>query len=425
MSAPCFALIDCNSFYASCEKLFRPDLARRPVVVLSNNDGCVVACSAEAKALGIKMAVPAYQIKPLLEREQVAVFSSNYALYADISNRVMSTLETLAPAVEVYSIDEAFLDFTGMMTSHDLLEHGYRIRETVNRWVGVPVSVGIAPTKTLAKLANHAAKQYPGTKGVVDLRDPERQRRLMKLMPVREVWGIGRQMEKHLAGMGIRTALQLAKCDPGVMRRSFSVVLERTIRELNGIACIGLEASPEARKQIICSRTFSHRVTVFQELHEAISSYAHRAAEKLREDKRYARIITVFLRTNRFNPREPQHHPSASIELPLPTADSRDINHAALTILSSIYRDDFRYMKAGVMLSDFYEPGVFQQNLFEPGQERPHSKVLMQTLDSINRSGLGRVFFAGEGIRKDWAMKRAHLSPRYTTSWKDLPFVRA
>jgi DNA polymerase V len=232
-------------------------------------------------------------------------------------------------------------------------------------------------------------------------------------------------MEKHLAGMGIRTALQLAKCDPGVMRRSFSVVLERTIRELNGIACIGLEASPEARKQIICSRTFSHRVTVFQELHEAISSYAHRAAEKLREDKRYARIITVFLRTNRFNPREPQHHPSASIELPLPTADSRDINHAALTILSSIYRDDFRYMKAGVMLSDFYEPGVFQQNLFEPGQERPHSKVLMQTLDSINRSGLGRVFFAGEGIRKDWAMKRAHLSPRYTTSWKDLPFVRA
>ena len=422
MTPPCFALVDCNSFYASCEKLFRPDLKHRPVVVLSNNDGCVVARSSEAKRLGIRMAVPAYQIQDLIQQKQVSVFSSNYALYADISNRVMTTLEGLAPAVEVYSIDEAFLDLKGL-ESQDMEALGQHIRQTVDRWIGVPVSVGIAPTKTLAKLANHAAKQYTGTHGVVDLRDPARQRRLLDLMPVREVWGIGPRMEKHLERMGIRTAGHLADCDPGVMRRTFSITIERTIRELNGEACIGLDEAPAAKQQIICSRSFSQRITHFQDMREAISSYAIRAAEKLREENRYARSITVFLRTNRFNPREPQYTPSASTELPLPTSDSRDINETALELLRSIYRDGYRYMKAGVMLGDFYEPGVYQQNLFDQGQERPRSKALMTTLDRINHSGLGRLFFASEGIRKDWAMKRAHLSPRYTTSWKDLPKV--
>jgi DNA polymerase V len=379
-----------------------------------------VARSPEAKALGIRMAVPAYQIQDLIQKGQVAVFSSNYALYADISNRVMTTLEDLAPAVEVYSIDEAFLDLKGLQ-AQDLNAYGQDIRQTIDRWVGVPVSIGIAPTKTLAKLANHAAKQFPRTQGVVDLRDPAWQRRLLDIMPVREVWGIGPRMEKHLEQMGIRTTQELADCDPGVMRRTFSVNIERTIRELNGEACIGLEEEPVAKQQIICSRSFSQRITCLQDMREAISSYAVRAAEKLREENRYARVVTVFLRTNRFNPREPQYTPSASIELPLPSSDSRDINEAALELLQSVYRDGYRYMKAGVMLGEFYEPGVYQQNLFDNGQERPRSKELMTTLDQINRSGLGKLFFASEGIRKDWAMKRAHLSPRYTTSWKELP----
>jgi DNA polymerase V len=424
MSKACYALVDCNSFYASCEKLFRPDLRDRPVVVLSNNDGCVVARSAEAKALGIGMATPFYQVRDLIKQEQVTVFSSNYALYADISARVMRTLEELAPAVEIYSIDEAFLDLSGIEASRDLVNFGREICQTVNRWVGVPVSVGIAPTKTLAKLANHAAKRYRKTGGVVDLRDKGRQRRLLAITSLKEIWGVGSRLSRRLESMGIRTALQLADSDPRLMRKAFSVVLERTVRELNGEACIALDETPAAKQQIICSRTFGTRVTRFQDLREAISDYASRAAEKLREEQRYTRVVSIYLRTNPHSNRDPQYSNSASVELPLPTADSRDIIAASQKLLHSIYRDGYRYMKAGVVLHDFYEPGVYQGNLFNPGRERPHAQALMQTLDQINHSGHGHLFFAGQGISRGWAMRRAHLSPRYTTSWQDLPVAR-
>jgi len=424
MNTPCYALVDCNSFYTSCEKLFRPDLKNRPVVVLSNNDGCVVARSAEAKKLKIGMAVPLYQVRDLIQREQVTVFSSNYALYADISARVMRTLEEIAPAVEIYSIDEAFLDLSGVETSRNLLDFGQEIRRTVDRWIGVPVSVGIAPTKTLAKLANHAAKRYARTEGVVDLRDPVRQRRLLAITPLKEIWGIGSRLSQRLEAMGIHNALQLANSDPRLMRKAFSVVVERTVRELNGEACIGLDETPAAKQQIICSRSFGTHITQYRDMREAISDYASRAAEKLREEQRYARVVTIYLRTNPHNDRDPQYSNAASVELPLPSNDSRDIIAACQDLLRAVYRDGYRYMKAGVMLNDFYEPGVYQNDLFNPGQERPHAKALMNTLDQINRSGLGRVFFAGQGTHKDWGMQRAHLSPRYTTSWKDLPVVR-
>jgi len=419
-----FALVDCNNFYASCERLFRPDLKQRPVVVLSNNDGCVVARSPEAKALGIKMGVPLFQIQHLIRRHQVAVFSSNYALYADISARVMSILEMLAPEVEVYSIDEAFLDLSGVDHAMPLENLGQQIRSTVRQWTGISVCVGIAPTKTLAKLANHAAKRYPATGGVVNLMDPERQRRLLALMPVEEVWGIGRRLCKRLQAEGIETALDLANADPDQIRQRYSVVLERTLRELNGESCLALEAVAPAKKQIICSRSFGQRITTLQAIREAICLYTSRAAEKLREEQRCARSVTLFMRTNRFNPDEPQHMPSLTAELPEPTDDTRELVAVAMRLLKSCWRDGYRYMKAGVMLSDFYDAAVYQPGLFDEADTRARARTLMSVLDRINRSGRGRLFLARQGTQSPWAMKREHLSPAYTTRWDELPVVR-
>jgi DNA polymerase V len=418
-----FALVDCNNFYASCEKLFRPDIKHAPVVVLSNNDGCVVARSKEAKALGIKMAVPVYQIKDEIERYGIQVFSSNYALYADMSSRVMSVLEMLAPRVEVYSIDEAFLDLSGVSNATELETFGKQVKETVGKWTGINVCVGIAPTKTLAKLANHAAKTYPATGGVVDLTARTRQRKLLELMPVEEVWGIGRRLSKQLNLLGIKTALQLADADPKNIRRQFSVVVERTVYELNGESCLELEDITPTKKQIVCSRSFGQRITVFQHMQEAICDYAARAAEKLRTEKQYAKSVTVFIRTNPNSDRDPYYSNSATAKLPIPTDDSRDIILYAQRILKLIWKDGYRYMKGGIMLGDFYEPGIYQLSLFDEVNSRPDSKQLMSVIDKINYSGKGNIWFAGQGLRQEWAMKRGHLSPSYTTNWRSLPFV--
>ncbi|TVQ73644.1 MAG: translesion error-prone DNA polymerase V subunit UmuC, partial [Oceanospirillales bacterium] len=418
---PVFALVDCNNFYASCEKLFRPDLKHRPVVVLSNNDGCVVARSREAKVLGIKMGVPAFQIQEFIRKHQIVTFSSNYALYADLSARVMSTLEGLAPRVEIYSIDEAFLDLTGVDNITSLEKFGLHLRQTVYQCTGITVCVGIAPTKTLAKLANHAAKHYPATGGVVNLMSPSRQRKLMSLLPVNEVWGIGPRLSKRLQAEGILTVLDLADAPAKRIRKHYSVVVERTLRELNGESCLELETLSPTKKQIVCSRSFGERITEFTAMREAISEYTARAAEKLRQEKRHAKMLTLFMRTNRFNPAEPQYMPSITKELNLPTDDTRDLVSAAIGLLNNVWRDGFRYMKAGVMLSDFYEPGVFQPSLFEDYSSHPNAKALMSVLDTINHSGKGRVFFAVQGTQKNWKMKRNNLSPCYTTSWKELP----
>lgn len=421
---PVFALVDCNNFYASCEKLFRPDLKNTPVVVLSNNDGCVVARSREAKLLGIKMGVPVFQIKSEMQRHGILAFSSNYALYADLSSRVMRTLEEMAPRVEVYSIDEAFLDLTGIESAISLFEFGQQVRERIGHWIGITVSVGIAPTKTLAKLANHAAKKYPATQGVVDLTNPDRQRRLLALVPVDDVWGVGRRLSKRLNALGITTALDLANASPRAIRDQFSVVLERTVRELNGESCIELEEFPPTKKQIVCSRSFGAKVTQFELLREAVCEYATRATEKLRKEQQQAKVMTVFIRSSPFKDNEPQYSNSASGELLIPSCDTRDFIELASHLIKRIWKDGFRYAKAGVMLSDFYDPGMFQPGLFDDVSTRSNSQQLMSVLDTINQSGAGKVFFAGQGLKKDWSMKREHLSPAYTTRWDQLPRVR-
>jgi len=418
-----FALVDCNNFYASCEKLFRPDLRHAPVVVLSNNDGCVVARSKEARALGIRMGVPVHKIQEQIQQQGIQVFSSNYALYGDISNRVMQTLEALAPAVEVYSIDEAFLDLTGVANAMELTEFGLQVRTTVQQHIGMSVCVGMAPSKTLAKLANHAAKQYPATLGVVDLTNPARQKKLLGLIPVNEVWGVGRKLSARLNAIGITTALQLAEQNPKDIRRNFSVVLERTVRELNGESCLALEDITPTKQQILCSRSFGQRVTRYTELHEAISSYVARAAEKLRHEQQQCQFISIYIRTGLFNLSDPRYSNSASLRLDYPTDDTRLLLQASGRLLQTIWKDGYRYAKAGITLSDFYDRGVAQPDLFTQQVISPSSARLMQVVDRINQQQRGEVFFASQGAGKAWAMNRNHLSPGYTTDWKQLPRV--
>ena len=419
-----FALVDCNNFYASCEKLFRPDLKNTPIVVLSNNDGCVIARSKEAKALGIKMAVPLFQIKEQIRQHNIQIFSSNYALYADLSNRVMRTLEDLAPRVEVYSIDEAFLDLSGVESMVPLVEFGLKIKDTIVQWTGLSVCVGMAPTKTLAKLANHAAKKYPATAGVVDLTQRERQQRLLAITPVRDIWGVGRGHAKRLEQMGIYTALDLAQSSAKNIRNQFSVVLERTVLELNGESCIEFEDVPASKQQIICSRSFGSAITTPEQMREAIAQYTARAAEKLRTEQQQAKVLTVFINTSRFKAEHKNYSNSATGELLIPSNDTRDLNKLAMQLLKPIWRDGYHYNKAGVMLSDFYRPNTYPLDLFAEVAQNPNSQQLMAVLDEIQQKGLGRVFLASQGLQNTWAMKREHLSPAYTTRWTDLPKVR-
>lgn len=419
-----FALVDCNNFYASCEKLFRYDLKNTPIVVLSNNDGCVVARSKEAKALGIKMGVPVFQIQDVIQQHNIQVFSSNYALYADLSNRVMRTLESLAPRVEVYSIDEAFLDLTGLDTLTPLLDLGQKIKHNVDQWIGIQVCIGIAPTKTLAKLANHAAKKYPATGGVVDLTNAKRQQRLMAITPVSDIWGVGRKLTKQLEHSGIYTALDLANCPTALIRKQYSIVLERTVRELNGESCLALEEVPASKQQIMCSRSFGSKITRFEQMCQAVTQYTERAAEKLREEQQHAKVLTVFVQTSPFNAEQHTYSNSASGELITPSSDSRDLNQLALQLLKRLWRDGYHYNKAGVMLSDFYSQNTYQADLFSAANKRPQSDKLMQVVDEINQRGLGRIFLARQGINNDWRMKRDYLSPAYTTRWEDIPRVK-
>ncbi|MEV8951783.1 Y-family DNA polymerase [Klebsiella quasipneumoniae] len=420
-----FALVDVNSFYASCETIFRPDLQGRPVVVLSNNDGCIIARSAEAKKLGIKMGDPYFKCKDYFRQQGVVCFSSNYELYADMSNRVMTTLEEMCPRVEIYSIDEAFCDLTGVRNCRVLEEFGRELKDTVYRNTRLPVGVGIAQTKTLAKLANHAAKTWKATGGVVDLSNVERQRKLMALLPVDEVWGVGRRISKKLEAMGIKTVLQLADTDIRFIRKHFNVVLERTVRELRGEPCLGLEEFAPVKQEIVCSRSFGERITDYHEMRQAICLYASRAAEKLRGEHQYCRFISAFVKTSPFALNEPYYGNSTSVKLLTPTQDSRDIITAATKCLDAIWRDGHRYQKSGVMLGDFYSQGVAQLNLFDDNAPRKNSEKLMEVLDHLNaKDGKGTLYFAGQGIQQQWMMKREMLSPRYTTRVSDLLIVK-
>ncbi|BBV40418.1 Y-family DNA polymerase [Citrobacter portucalensis] len=421
-----FALVDVNSFYASCEMAFRPDLKGRPVVVLSNNDGCVIARSAEAKAVGVKMGDPFFKQKDLFRRYGVVCFSSNYELYADMSNRVMTTLEEMSPRCEIYSIDEAFCDLTGVRNCRMLEDFGRELKDAVYQNTRLTVGVGIAQTKTLAKLANHAAKKWQRqTGGVVDLSNIERQRKLMAALPVDEVWGVGRRISKKLEAMGIKTVLALADTDIRLIRKHFNVVLERTVRELRGEPCLELEEFAPSKQEIVCSRSFGERITDYDAMRQAICTYASRAAEKLRGEHQYCRFISAFIKTSPFTLNEPYYGNSASVKLLTPTQDSRDIITAATRCLDKIWKDGYRYQKAGVMLGDFFSQGVAQLNLFDDNAPRPGSEKLMEVLDHLNaKDGRGTLYFAGQGVQPQWQMKREMLSPRYTTRFSDLLRVR-
>ncbi|BBV30658.1 Y-family DNA polymerase [Citrobacter portucalensis] len=421
-----FALVDVNSFYASCETAFRPDLKGRPVVVLSNNDGCVIARNAEAKRAGVKMGDPYFKQKDLFRRYGVVCFSSNYELYADMSSRVMSTLEAMSPRCEIYSIDEAFCDLTGVRNCRVLQEFGQELKDAVYQNTGLAVGVGIAQTKTLAKLANHAAKKWQRqTGGVVDLSNLDRQRKLMAALPVDEVWGVGRRISKKLEAMGIKTVLDLADTDIRFIRKHFNVVLERTVRELRGEPCLELEEFAPVKQEIVCSRSFGERITDYDAMRQAICSYASRAAEKLRGEHQYCRFISTFVKTSPFALNEPYYGNSASVKLLTPTQDSRDIIAAATRSLDAIWKDGHRYQKAGVMLGDFFSQGIAQLNLFDDNAPRRGSEKLMEVLDHLNaKEGKGALYFAGQGIQQQWAMKREMLSPRYTTRYEDLLQVK-
>ncbi|MCH2683671.1 translesion error-prone DNA polymerase V subunit UmuC [Leclercia adecarboxylata] len=417
-----FALADVNSFYASCEAVFRPDLRGKPICVLSNNDGNIIARNGPAKKLGIKMATPWFQLKSMQFPEQVHVFSSNYELYASLSNRTLSIIEEMAIRAERYSIDEVFLSLEGLRSCIGYEDYGRQLREHVYRGTGLTIGVGAGMSKTLAKSAQWASKEWPQFGGVLALtRDnPRRTEKLLSLQPVGEVWGVGSRIAKKLNTMGIMTALQLAQANPAFIRRNFSVVLERTVRELNGESCIALEDAPPAKQQIVCSRSFGERVTTYEAMRQAVCQHAERAAEKLRGERQFCRQIAVFIKTSPFSA-TPYYGNVASEKIHIPTHDTRDVIAAAISALDRIWVDGYRYAKAGVMLNDFTPTGVSQLNLFDDIQPRERSEELMKVLDGINHSGLGKIWFAGRGIAPEWQMKREMLSPAYTTKWSDIP----
>ena len=420
---PIFAFVDCNNFYASCERVFNPALNGQPIVVLSNNDGCVVARSNEAKALGIGMGVPEFQIRPLLRAQQVRVFSSNYRLYGDMSQRVMATLEQFCPDLEIYSIDEAFLSLSGF-TSRNLTDYGRTIRTTVKQWTGIPVSAGIAETKTLAKMANRLAKHTPDLGGVFDwLASPNRDALLGRLA-VQEIWGIGAASAQLLTEQGITTALQLRDADDQWIKKHLAIVGLRLVMELRGMSCLDLEDCLPPKQGLTCSRSFGKPVTTLAEMEEAVSSYTSRVAEKLRRESLAATVLTVFLMTNEFTD-GPQYRNTLTVKLPVATDNSHELIKSALQGISSIYRDGYRYKKAGVMLTGLLPASQVQADLFDV-QDRARSKRLMQALDSVNDQwGAGTLAYASSGLAPSWKTQSHHCSPAYTTDWNELPVVNA
>lgn len=410
--SPVFGLIDCNSFYASCERVFRPDLAKVPIVVLSNNDGCVIARSYDAKPF-VKMGEPYFQIKHKLKQHGIIAFSSNYALYGDMSERVMTLIESMVPAVEVYSIDEAFADLTGI---GDLDGLGRHIRSRVLRCTGIPVGVGIAPTKTLAKLANHTAKRLQAhTGGVVNICDPAKRAWVLRNTDVAEVWGVGRKMKMHLDAMGIKTAMDLAKSDPWTLRKNFSVVIEKTARELAGTPCLELDEPDPPKQEICCSRMFGKRLQELPPIKEAVATYMMRASEKLRAQNSLCKKIRVSIRTGMFNPEEAKYANGVVVDLPYPTDDVRLLIKLAVDALDRLFRPGFNYSKAEVMLLNLCQPGEYTDDLFATSQPAEASRV-MAVLDQINgRWGRGTVRAASVPINPDWGMRREMMSQSYTT----------
>jgi DNA polymerase V len=418
MPAP-IALVDCNNFYASCERVFQPELRGVPLVVLSNNDGCVIARSNEAKVLGIIMGEPWHVVRERIGENVLCMRSSNYTLYGDMSARVMRILAAFTADFELYSIDEAFLGLGGFEPTR-LEAHARLLRQRVLQWTGIPVSVGIAATKTLAKVANHRAKKDPAGGGVHLLLGDAAIDAALAQLPLTDIWGIAGRLARRLAALGITTPLALKQTDARFVRERFSVTLERTVRELQGIPCIALEEAPPDRKTIMASRSFGRMVTARAEMTEAVASYATRAAEKMRRQNLAAGRLMVFVQTNPFRPQDAQYARERMVALPVATGDTGKIIGAAQRGLAAIWRPGFRYKKAGVMLLDLVRADRVQRALFDR-PDGARSQARMRALDQLNRRfGRGTVSYAAAGITRGWRMQRGSLSPRYTTSWEEL-----
>lgn len=422
-----FALVDVNNFYVSCERVFKPRLEGIPIVVLSNNDGCAVARSNEVKALGVKMGTPWFQMKDLAREHRILAFSSNYALYGDMSNRVVQILRDFSPDTEVYSIDESFLQIETVAHLYGgAVSMGQQIRQRIKQWTGLPVCVGVGPTKTLAKFANHLAKKNPEFEGVCDLHVIPRQERVrwMSGIEVGEVWGVGMRIARRLEEMGIYTVLDLRNAAPKEMRRHFGVVMERTCNELRGISCLALEDIAGPKQQIMSSRSFGRPVETIEELRESLASYLSRAAEKLRKQQSVSAAVYVFIQTNRFN-KDEQYNAGLTVPLYEPTDDTLTLTAAALSGLERIYRSGYRYKKAGVMLMLLSDKQRRQMSIFDNLAATQKSTQLMRALDTINRDyGHGTVRSGVSGFTQRWAMRNENRSPRYTTRWDELPVVR-
>ena len=415
-----YALADCNNFYASCERVFEPHLEQKPVVVLSNNDGCIIARSQEAKDVGFKMGEPIFKCRDRVKQHNVIVRSSNFSLYGDMSRRVMQTIRLFAPDVEIYSIDEAFIKLDGLI-GRDYEKEMRRMRSSVLQWTGIPISIGIGKTKTLAKLANHYAKKNIETAGVSQI--PQNPNEMLRKVEVGDVWGIGRRWSEKFRNIGVRTALDLAQLDPKLIQQKFNVVAMKTAMELRGRTQFRLEQSPEQRKTLLRSRSFSKSVTTWHELSESIASHATRAAEKLRNEDLVAGVLKVFFHTSLFNHKKPRHSASATIELIPPTNITHTIIKAALGSARPLWKEGFEYKRAGVYLIDLAKEQV-QASLFESKEDKLLDKRMMSVLDAVNRSmGAGTLHFAATGFTKVMQMRQLQRSPRYTTHWDELPQV--
>lgn len=418
-----FALVDCNNFYVSCERVFDPKLAGKPVAVLSNNDGCLVSRSQEIKDLGIPMGSPGFKYEALIRSKGGTLLSSNYSLYGDMSQRVMDVLSQFSPEVEIYSIDEAFLGLKGFR-QRDLQAYGTLIKETVQKWTGIPVSVGIANTKTLAKVANHFAKKVPAFQGCLWLDNPHRTEEALRRLPVGDIWGIGRQYGKFLVQNKICNALQLRGAEDKFVDRYLTSVGHKTVLELRGYSCLDLDEAPSTKKSIVCSRSFSKQVSDYQELEEAVSSYITRATEKLRQQGTVAGHLSVFLNTNRFK-EGPQYNSSRGSSLMPPSAYTPELIKLGLQLLDEVFLPGFEYKKAGVMLADIIREEDVPLSFLEPNYLDDKRRDLMKAIDRINhKHGRDSLFFASSGVKQEWQMKRARLSPHYTTRWSDIPKVK-
>lgn len=414
-----YGIVDINKMYVSCERVFRPDLATRPVGVLSNNDGCIIALSKELKDMGIKMGTPHFMIRKELKASNVVLFSSNYELYGDMSRRVMAVLRDMAPDIEVYSIDEAFLDFSGI---EDLKLHGLHVRERLLKWTGLPSCVGVGPTKTLAKLANRIAKNEPNGNGVYLLAGPDRE--IFSKVAIEDVWGIGRQVAPKLLAMGYSNVWELCQADARKIRSHFNVVLERTVRELQGEKCFGLNEEPPHPKHIMVSRAFSKRVTSFEDLREAVVSYCTRASEKARKKGVYAEAVQVFIQTSPFAKDQPRYSNASTYDFAEARSDVGAISAAGTIALKRIYREGYQYQKVGVLLFGLVRDTERQPSFFGGHQSKKTEKA-MEVLDKLNdRFGRNTIATAAGGFKKKWSMSREMLSPRYTTRWEDIKAVK-